>query len=263
MSKASNLIWEKVRQESFLIKEKEPLLAELYSSFILDHKTFSRCLSFILSNKIESSFLSQKDLNLLFKNAYQKEPRLVDDALRDLDAVINRDPAIKEYVNVLLHLKGYHALQAYRLTHWLWKSERTSIALLIQNIISVQLQVDIHPAAKIGSGVMFDHATGIVIGETSIVSDNVSILQNVTLGGTGKESGDRHPKIGEGVMIGAGSKVLGNISIGKGAKIAAGSVVLENVPGQTTVAGVPAKIIGRPSEKMPAQEMDQFIKNKS
>jgi serine O-acetyltransferase len=155
-----------------------------------------------------------------------------------------------------LYFKGFHALQTHRIGHWLWNHGRESLALFFQNQMSVEFGVDIHPAARLGHGIMLDHATGVVIGETAVVGNNVSILQSVTLGGTGKDEGDRHPKIGDGVLISAGAKILGNIRVGDGAKVGAGSVVLENVPAHTTVAGVPARIVGRPSSDQPALEMD-------
>ncbi|HBX3644233.1 TPA: serine O-acetyltransferase, partial [Klebsiella pneumoniae subsp. pneumoniae] len=154
---------------------------------------------------------------------------------------------------------GFHALQAYRIGHWLWTQGRRALAIFLQNQVSVSFQVDIHPAAKIGRGIMLDHATGIVVGETAVIEDDVSILQSVTLGGTGKTSGDRHPKIREGVMIGAGAKILGNIEVGRGAKIGAGSVVLQPVPPHTTAAGVPARIVGKPESDKPAMDMDQHF----
>lgn len=175
----------------------------------------------------------------------------------DLSAVRLRDPAVDKYSTPLLYLKGFHALQAYRIGHWLWGEGRKALAVYLQNQISVSFGVDIHPAAQIGCGIMLDHATGIVIGETAIVENDVSILQSVTLGGTGKTCGDRHPKVREGVMIGAGAKILGNIEIGRGAKIGAGSVVLHPVPPHTTVAGVPARIVGKPTSDKPSLEMDQ------
>jgi len=177
----------------------------------------------------------------------------------DLCAVQERDPAVEFFSTPLLYLKGFLALQSYRIAHWLWNQKREALAIYLQNQISVVFAVDIHPAARIGKGIMLDHATGIVIGETAIVEDDVSILQSVTLGGTGKESGDRHPKIRAGVMIGAGAKVLGNIEVGRGAKVGAGSVVLDHVPEHTTVAGVPAKVVGRPDSEMPSLAMNQTI----
>ena len=171
----------------------------------------------------------------------------------------HRDTAVELWSTPLLYLKGFHAIQSYRITHYLWNQNRKALALYLQNQISVAFDVDIHPAAKIGHGIMFDHATGIVVGETSVIENDVSILQGVTLGGTGKESGDRHPKVREGVMIGAGAKILGNIEVGKYAKIGANSVVLQPVPECATAAGVPARIIGKDKDAKPAFEMNQYF----
>jgi len=174
----------------------------------------------------------------------------------DLLAVMERDSACHELYIPFLYFKGFHALQTHRVAHWLWKSGRQPLALFFQNRMSMEFCVDIHPAAVMGSGILLDHATGLVVGETAVVGNNVSILQSVALGGTGKETGDRHPKIGNGVLISAGAKILGNIRVGEGAKVGAGSVVLEEVPPHTTVAGVPARVVGRPSSEAPALDMD-------
>ena len=195
----------------------------------------------------------------MFDEAYLLSPAIVEAAMQDIQAVVNRDPAVSSYLTVLIHFKGFQALQVHRLAHYLWHKGRTDLALFIQSRNSEAFSVDIHPAAKIGKGVMFDHATGIVIGETAVVEDNVSLLQGVTLGGTGNESGDRHPKVREGVMIGSGAKVLGNIEIGRGSKVGAGSVVLNNVKPCRTVAGVPAKVVGTPNCDMPCDSMDQNV----
>jgi len=186
-------------------------------------------------------------------------PEIMTAVLADICAVRDRDPAVQYCAIPLLYLKGFHAIQGYRVAHWLWGRGRFALARYLQNQISVVFGVDVHPGAKIGKGILFDHATSIVIGETAVVGDDVSILQSVTLGGTGNETGDRHPKIGEGVLIGAGAKVLGNIEVGVGAKIGAGSVVLQPVPPHTTVVGVPAKIVGRPECEKPSLNMKQGI----
>ena len=188
--------------------------------------------------------------------AFDSAPEIVEATRIDLHAVLERDSACNELHLPFLYFKGFHALQIHRVSNWLWNENRKSLALYLQNRTSCVCGVDIHPAAKLGSGIMLDHATGLVIGETSVVGNNVSILQSVTLGGTGKEEGDRHPKIGDWVLISAGAKILGNITIGTGAKIGAGSVVLKDVPDHTTVAGVPAVPIGKPSSEQPAAAMD-------
>ncbi len=198
-------------------------------------------------------------LREVIETALAAQPDILDAAAADICAVKERDPAVRYYSTPLLYLKGFHALQGYRVAHWLWQQGRHSLAVFLQNQISVVFSVDVHPAAQIGRGIMFDHATGIIIGETAVVEDDVSILQNVTLGGTGKEHGDRHPKIREGVMIGAGAKVLGNIEVGRGAKIGAGSVVLQPVPPHTTVAGVPAHEVGHPDCDKPSLDMNQGL----
>ena len=178
---------------------------------------------------------------------------------RDLSAVQERDPAARSMIVPFLYFKGFHALQAHRAAHWFWLQGRTALALYLQSQVSEVFNVDIHPAARIGKGILMDHGTGVVIGETAVIGDDVSLLHEVTLGGTGKESGDRHPKVGRGVMIGAGAKILGNITIGEGSKIAAGSVVLSDVPAHSTVAGIPAKVVGRPKTTTPSLLMDQAV----
>jgi serine O-acetyltransferase len=171
-------------------------------------------------------------------------------------AARTRDPAARGYAQPFLYYKGFHALQAYRVAHWLWGHKRHGLAAHLQNRISEAFGVDVHPAARIGSGILIDHGTSVVIGETAVVEDNVSLLHEVTLGGTGKESGDRHPKVRRGALIGAGAKILGNVEIGMGAKVAACSVVLKDVPPHTTVAGIPARVVGRCTVAEPALEMD-------
>lgn len=193
--------------------------------------------------------------------ALDSDQSIIEAVCKDLIAYRTRDPACDEYSMPLLYMKGFHSLQAYRVSHWLWQNDRRSLALFLQNRISSVFDVDIHPAARIGSGIMIDHATGVVIGETSVIGNNVSLLHAVTLGGCGSAEGDRHPRIADGVLISAGAKVLGNISVGAGAKIAAGSLVLEDVTAHTTVAGVPAQTVGRPAEEQPALNMDQQINN--
>lgn len=251
------MVWEHVHLEAKSLVEDEPALASFFHTTILRHKTLSSALSYILAEKLASTTMPAVTLRDIILEAYYAEPKMVSQAARDIIAVISRDPAVKHYCTPLLYLKGYHALQAYRIGHWLWKHNRQALAIFLQNEVSVKLGVDIHPAAKIGCGILLDHATGIVVGETAVIENDVSILQSVTLGGTGKESGDRHPKIREGVMIGAGAKILGNIEVGRGAKIGAGSVVLQPVKAHTSVAGIPAKLVGKPVSDKPALDMDQ------
>ncbi|MEI6896736.1 MAG: serine O-acetyltransferase [Psychromonas sp.] len=252
-------LWDKIRAEAWKSSANEPILASFFHSTILNHNNFKSALSYQLANRLDSHTMPAILVREVIEEAFSKSPDILNAAMADIIAVQERDPAVEDFSIPLLYLKGFHALQIYRVAHWLWNQKRIPLALYLQNRSSELFAVDVHPAAKIGQGIMFDHATGVVVGETAIIEDNVSLLQGVTLGGTGKDGGDRHPKIREGVMIGAGAKVLGNIEIGMGAKIGAGSVVLEPVPAHTTVAGVPAKIVGKPSCKMPSLSMDQDI----
>ena len=251
--------WDKIRAEALSLVNEEPMLASFFHSTILNHDSLRSALSFQLANKLASAVMPAIVLREVIETALAAQPDILDAAAADICAVKERDPAVRYYSTPLLYLKGFHALQGYRVAHWLWQHGRHSLAVFLQNQISVVFSVDVHPAAQIGRGIMFDHATGIIIGETAVVEDDVSILQNVTLGGTGKEHGDRHPKIREGVMIGAGAKVLGNIEVGRGAKIGAGSVVLQPVPPHTTVAGVPAHEVGHPDCDKPSLDMNQGL----
>lgn len=250
-------VWATIRREAEQIAQDEPLMASLVHSGILHHDSFERALSFRLAQKLASPEMSDLILRELADAAYQSEPEIVAAARADLLAVFDRDPACHRYVQPVLFFKGYQAVQCYRIAHWLLMQGRIDMAYFIQMRTSEAFGVDIHPGARIGQGIMIDHAHSIVIGETAVVGDNVSMLHSVTLGGTGKEDGDRHPKIGEGVMIGAGAAVLGNIKIGNCSRIAAGSVVLRDVPPKTTVAGVPARVVGGAGCSEPAKTMDQ------
>lgn len=251
--------WQTLQQEAQVVIEKEPLLATYVHACILAHDDFESALGFILSNKISDNVMSSLAIREIFEQAYVLNPNIVRAAIKDIQAVFNRDPAVDSYLTVLIHFKGFQSIQVHRLAHYLWAKKRRDLALFIQSRNSEVFAVDIHPAAQIGCGVMFDHATGIVVGETTVIEDNVSVLQSVTLGGTGNETGDRHPKIRQGVMVGAGAKILGNIEVGRGSKIGAGSVVLNDVPEHVTVVGVPAKIVGRPCCENPCETMDQNV----
>lgn len=251
--------WLQLKDEAQKVSLKEPMLASYLHACVLSHHNFETSLSFILSNKVSDEVMSAISVSEMFDEAYLLNPVMVDAAMSDIQAVVNRDPAVSSFLTVLIHFKGFQALQVHRLANYLWKKGRTELALFIQSRNSEAFSVDIHPAAQIGKGVMFDHATGIVIGETAVVEDNVSILQGVTLGGTGNESGDRHPKVREGVMIGSGAKILGNIEIGRASKVGAGSVVLDPVAPCMTVAGVPAKVVGKPNCTMPCESMEQNV----
>ncbi|MGB5326094.1 MAG: serine O-acetyltransferase [Pseudomonadales bacterium] len=252
-------IWACIRKEAAREAEAEPILASHLHATVLNHAEFSDALAYHLSNLLGSGTASALSLMEVISDAHSAAPEIVENAACDVAAIRDRDSACEECGTPFLYYKGFHALQTHRVAHYLWLAGRRELALFLQSISSSCFAVDIHPAAKIGQGIMFDHASGIVIGETSTVGDNVSIMQSVTLGGTGKASGDRHPKVGSGVLIGAGSKVLGNITIGEGAQIGAGSVVLRDVPPHTLVAGVPAEIIGKPGDSVPAFSMDHRL----
>ncbi len=252
-------LWQEFHFEAKRVIQSEPLLASFLHACILNHQNFSSALSFILSGKMANDVMPAVSFREIFEQAYTNDPSIIENAMFDVKAVLDRDAAVSSVLPVLTNFKGFLAIQVHRLAHYLWKNNRQDLALFIQSRNSEVLSVDVHPAAKIGKGIMFDHATGIVVGETAVIEDNVSILQSVTLGGTGNESGDRHPKVRQGVMIGAGAKILGNIEIGEGAKVGAGSVVLTKVPAHTTVAGVPAKVVGKPRWQSPCETMEQNI----
>lgn len=252
-------LWESIRTQTRKQAESEPVLASFLYSTILNHETLEGALSFHLANKLDSPAMPAMLMREVIEQALNDDPTIGEAVRADLYAVNERDSACCSLVTPLLYFKGFHALQAYRVAHWLWRQGRKPLALFLQNRISSVFAVDIHPAARIGKGIMFDHATGIVIGETAVVEDNVSIMQAVTLGGTGKEGGDRHPKVRKGVLISAGAKILGNIEVGECAKVGAGSVVLKNVPPRTTVAGVPAKVVGDSKCAQPSRDMDHHL----
>ncbi|MDE3971124.1 serine O-acetyltransferase [Glaesserella parasuis] len=254
-----DLIWQNIRNEAQELANSEPMLARFFHATILKHHHLGDALSYILANKLANAIMPAIALKEIIEEAYQADPQIIASAACDIEAVRTRDPAVDKWSTPLLYLKGYHALQSYRVTHYLWQQGRKALAIYLQNEISVAFDVDIHPAARVGCGIMLDHATGIVVGETAVIENDVSILQGVTLGGTGKEHGDRHPKIREGVMIGAGAKILGNIEIGRYSKIGANSVVLQAVPEYATAAGVPARIIGHSQQQKPAFEMNQYF----
>jgi serine O-acetyltransferase len=253
-------VWQRVRQTALDVAKREPLLQARLQQLILRHAGPAATLAAVLARRMASQDLPEPVLRKLMEQVLTEDELALRHAGADLAAVKDRDPACPDHLHVVLNLKGFQALQVHRIAHALWRAGRNELAFALANQASVVFAVDIHPAARIGAGVMLDHGTGIVIGETSVVEDNVSILQNVTLGGTGKEHGDRHPKIRSGVMIGAGAKILGNIEIGAMSKVAAGSVVLQPVPPHTTVAGVPARVVRHHREdSCPSREMDQTI----
>jgi len=254
-------IWTRIRAEVVADAAAEPALAGFLSAAVLDHDRLEDALGAILAGKLATPSVPAGTLRELIGRAL-REDRSIGVAVReDLRAIISRDPAARGYATPLLYFKGFHALQAYRIAHHYWSQGRSALARYLQSRISEVFAVDIHPGARIGKGIMFDHATSVVIGETAVVEDDFSMLHEVTLGGTGKVGGDRHPKIGRGVMIGAGAKVLGNIRVGEGAKVGAGSVVLDDVAPYTTVAGVPARPVSYPVHGLPALDLETIDPN--
>ncbi len=256
---SKDTIWESILNETREDLENEPLLASFLHATVLKHNSLEEGLAINLAHKLDSPTLSEMYLREIIDEALSASTSICEAIRADLQAIYERDPACERYSIPLLYFKGFHAIQSYRVAHWLFSQGRTALAFFLQNRISEVFAVDIHPAAVIGSGIMVDHATSLVIGETAVIEDNVSMLHEVTLGGTGKDSGDRHPKVRTGVLIGAGAKLLGNVEIGEGAKIAAGSVVLDDVPPHATVAGVPAEVVGTCRDKLPALDMDHHL----
>jgi serine O-acetyltransferase len=252
-------VWAALRNEAKHAAQAEGSLASMLSATILAHDDLGRALSYQLARKLGDQELRAMSAREVAEDAYDADPSILLKVEADLRAVFERDPACKGYLQPFLFFKGFQALQTHRVAHWLWTQGRETLAFYLQSRSSELFQVDIHPAANIGAGVFIDHATGIVIGETAVVGDDVSILQGVTLGGTSAEGGDRHPKIGKGVLLGAHASVIGNIVIGDYAKIAAGSVVLKPVPAGCTAAGVPARLVNCPSCTDPARSMDQTL----
>jgi serine O-acetyltransferase len=256
---SQSCVWPDIRIQAAEQVAAEPMLASFLHATVLNHVCIEDAISFHLSAKLGAGTLSPMQLREVMDEAMRSDPQIALAASADIRAVQDRDAAINCCLVPLLYLKGVHALIAHRVAHWLWNQDRRLLALHLQNRISETFSVDIHPAAQIGSGILMDHATSIVIGETAVVEDNVSLLHEVTLGGTGKATGDRHPKVRKGVLLGAGSKILGCVEIGEGAKVGAGSVVLTNVAPHCTVAGVPAVVVGHPCSDNPALDMDQKI----
>ena len=254
-------VWARITTEAEEAVQAEPLMGGLVHACVLHHKTLDRALSYRFAAKLNSNEMSQVILREIADEAFAHEPELVEAARADLMAVYERDPACHRLLQPILYFKGYQAVQAYRVGNWLWRQGRHDLAYFVQMRVSEIFGIDIHPAAKVGRGIMIDHAHSIVIGETAEVGDNVSMLHSVTLGGTGKEEEDRHPKIADGVLIGAGAKVLGNIRVGRCSRVAAGSVVLDEVPPCKTVAGVPAKIVGEAGCDQPSVSMDQLLES--
>jgi serine O-acetyltransferase len=252
-------VWARVRREAEEIVGREPELATFIYSTILHHDTLEAAIVYRLAGRLDHVALSGELVRQAYADALEDTPSIRDCFRADIAAVVDRDPATYRLLEPVLYYKGFHAIQTHRLAHWLWGKGRRDFALYLQSRASAVFQCDIHPAARIGRGIFLDHATGLVVGETAVIEDDVSMLHDVTLGGTGKQADDRHPKIRYGVMIGAGAKILGNIEVGHCARIAAGSVVLKTVPNNVTVAGVPAKVVGVAGCPEPARLMDQML----
>jgi serine O-acetyltransferase len=251
--------WQTLRNEAGKVAVEEPALFHLVNDVILSRDTMAATLGARLARRLAREDMPRSAMEPLFTDFFEEHPHVVHSAVRDMKAMFERDPACFSLLEPLLFYKGFLALATYRVAHQLWLDQRRWLALYLQSITSETFAVDIHPAARIGCGILLDHATSFVVGETAIIEDDVSILHEVTLGGTGKQSGDRHPIVRSGVLLGAGSKILGRVEIGTGAKVGAGSVVLADVPPHTTVAGVPAVVVGVAIEENPAIEMNQQL----
>lgn len=247
--------WEEILALANKVLKREPALASLLKDAVIDRADFSESITFRITRKLAKHAASIEVLHEVFQEAFKKDPSILVKVAQDMRAVRDRDPACPDALTPLLYFKGFHSLVCYRVSHFLWHQGRREFALYLQSLVAETFNVDIHPAALLSGGILLDHATGFVAGETAVVEQDVSILHSVTLGGTGKDRGDRHPKVRSGVLLGAGAKILGNVEIGNGAKVGAGSVVLKDVPKHTSVAGVPAVVIGKTSEVSPALGM--------
>lgn len=252
-------VWARIRREAEQVVRQEPELASFIYASVLHHDSLEAAVIHRIAERLDHADVSGELIRQAYTDAIDGEPAIGEAFRADIVATVDRDPATDRCLDPVLYYKGFHAIQTHRLAHWLWGRGRKDFAYYLQSRSSSVFQCDIHPAARIGRGIFLDHATGLVVGETAVIEDEVSMLHGVTLGGTGKESGDRHPKIRRGVMIGAGAKILGNVEVGDCARIAAGSVVLKAVPEKTTVAGVPARVIGTAGCPEPARSMDQLF----
>jgi len=255
----TDALWSRLRREAQEAYAAAPMLAPLFFDSILNQPNFEAAVFHRIAARLKNDVISLPLIVRAFHRAQTADPSLGEALKADISAVFERDPACERLIEPFLYFKGFHAIQAHRLNHWLWHNEERDFALYLQSRSSEVFQTDIHPAARIGRGIFLDHATGLVVGETAVIEDDVSILQDVTLGGTGKEAGDRHPKVRRGAMIGAGAKILGNIEVGENARVAAGSVVLRDVPAHTTAAGVPAKVVRTTTPGEPSRSMDQDL----
>lgn len=256
---SGDALWAHIRLEAEEMLARDPVLTSLLLTSILNRSSVEDAVIHRAAARLGSGAVSADLIVGVFARALDADPAIGQAFRADITAIVERDPACDRLIEPLLYFKGFHAIQTHRLAHWLWNNGQTDFALYLQSRSSDAFQTDIHPAARFGRGVFLDHATGLVVGATAVVEDDVSILQNVTLGGTGKESGDRHPKVRRGVMIAAGAKILGNIEVGACSRVAAGSVVLHAVPPNTTVAGVPAKVVGTAGCAEPARDMNQIL----
>jgi serine O-acetyltransferase len=257
--KTMDPIWDAIRTEALQAADNDPVLATYHYSTILNFRTLEEAVIHRVCERLDHPDMPSNLLRQTFDEMLADWPQWSSILRVDIQAVYDRDPACHRFIEPVLYFKGFHAIQAHRLAHWLWEQGRIDYALYLQSRSSEVFQVDIHPAVRMGKGIFLDHATGVVVGGTAVIEDDVSILQGVTLGGTGKEEGDRHPKVRRGVLIGAGAKILGNVEIGRCSRIASGSVVLKPVPEETTVAGVPARVVGKAGCKEPSRSMDQIL----
>lgn len=251
-------VWLSLRKEAAVLAKREPVLAGFVLTTVLNHARFEDSLAFLLAKKIGGAFLPSLQMHDLVKEAIAGDPSIASAARADLVAMRERNPACRSHLEAFLFYKGFLALEIYRAAHWFWNQKRYALALLLQSRISRLFQVDLHPAARIGRGVMIDHASGVVIGATAVVGDDVSILHATTLGGTGKDAGDRHPNVGDGVLLSVGATVLGNVTVGECSRIGAGSVVLCAVPPDTSAVGMPARLLTRTERSIPAKTMDHI-----
>lgn len=252
-------VWRRIQDDARAIADSEPALAGFVYATVLDQPDLESVVSQRVAQRLGDAAVGSTQIRHAFRQAYEARPELADILRVDIVSVYERDPACHRLIEPVLYFKGFHAIQTHRLANFLWHEGRRDFAYYLQSRASAEFQVDIHPAVPMGRGIFIDHATGLVVGETAVIEDDVSILQGVTLGGTGKEDGDRHPKIRHGVLVGANASILGNIEVGHCARVAAGSVVLKPVPANSTVAGVPARVVGTAGCAEPARSMDQIL----
>jgi serine O-acetyltransferase len=257
--KGKYALWQTMIQEARRAAEEEPVLASFFHMTVIMHSSLEKSLAFLLANKLSNTTLLSVQLTRLILDAYRDDPGLAEACVADLNAVFDRDPACETYLHGFCFFKGFQAIQVQRIAHWMWKNDRKSLAVALQSRMSEVFDVDIHPGATLGKGLMIDHASGVVIGETAVIGDNVSLLHHVTLGGSGTGTGMRHPTIGNGVLIGAGASVLGPVVLGANSKVGAGSVVVTDLPSHCVAVGVPARVVKRLDDSnVPSKDMDQI-----